>query len=191
MKVSYTNLKLKTDLSTQSFVFNGLDVEVKQYLPAEDKYDLIMITLQKSEENGIYNPFKLDLYFHLYLVFMYTNLSFTERQKDNELKLYDTLKSTGFIDIMLEYIPTTEYNDLITFMEEIKSDMLNYTNTAGAVLQKIVSDLPRNAQAAMDIVNTFDKNKYQEVIAFAEAANGNRPIDKKKIVEMAPTNGAK
>lgn len=175
-KTSYANLKLKINNSVQTFDFKDQTIEVKQYLPAEDKYDLIMITLQKSEENGIYNPFKLDLYFHLHLVFMYTNLSFTEKQKENELRLYDTLKSNGFIDLMLEYIPTTEYNDLITFMEEIKHDMLEYTNTAGAVLQKVINDLPRNAQVAKDIVESFDKEKYQEVVSFAEAANGNRPI---------------
>ena len=188
-KVSYTNLKLKINNSVETFDFNGQNIEVKQYLAAEDKYDLIMITLQKSEEDGIYNPFKLDLYFHLHLVFMYTNLSFTERQKDNELKLYDTLKSNGFIDLMLEYIPTTEYNDLITFMEEIKHDILEYTNTAGAVLQKVINDLPKNAQVAREIVDSFDKEKYQEVIAFAEAANGNRTIN--KVREMTSPNGAK
>ena len=62
-KVSYANLKLKVDNSIKTFDFNGNQIEVLQYLPIEDKYDLIMITLQKAKENGIYNveihcPFK-------------------------------------------------------------------------------------------------------------------------------------
>ena len=81
MKVSYANLKLKTKYEIKTFNFNNTEIEVKQYLPIEDKYDLVMITLQKAEENGIYNALKLDMYIHLHLVYMYTNLSFIEKQK--------------------------------------------------------------------------------------------------------------
>lgn len=175
-KVAFSTLGLKINKEIKTFDFNDKKIEVLQYLPSEDKYDLIMITLQKAEEDGIYNSFKLDLYFHLHLIYMYTNISFTEKQKEDELKLYDMLDSTGFIKKVLENIPEEEYNKLFTFMEEIECDSLSYRNTAGAVLQKVINDLPKNAQIAADIVESFDKEKYQEVISFAEAANGNRSI---------------
>ena len=92
-KVSYANLKLKVNNEVKTFNFNGTEVEVLNYLPTEDKYDLIMISLQKANEDGIYNPLLLDVFFHLNLVYMYTNLSFTTKQKEDEFKLYDTLKS--------------------------------------------------------------------------------------------------
>ena len=92
------------------------------------------------------------------------------------MKIYDTLESNGFIDKMIEIIPEEEYNALFTFMDEIMLNTLNYTNTAGAVIQSIINDLPKNAKIAKDIVDSFDKEKYQEVIEFAKAANGNRPI---------------
>ena len=65
-KVSYANLKLKVDTSVDTFDFNNQTIEVLKYLPIEDKYDLIMITLQKAEEDGIYNDIKLDMYFPPY-----------------------------------------------------------------------------------------------------------------------------
>ena len=65
MKVSYANMKLKVNTSVKTFDFCGQKVEVLQYLPAQDKYDLLMVTLQKSLENGAYNEFKLNLYFEL------------------------------------------------------------------------------------------------------------------------------
>ena len=176
-KVIYASLKLKTDNSVNTFDFQGHEIEVLRYLPVEDKYDLVMITLQNSEENGIYNPVKLDMYFHLYLVYMYSNLSFTDKQKENESKLYDTLKSNGFIDLFLDNMEETEYADLYTYINECQEDTLHYRNTAGAVLQSVIQDLPKNAQAAADIVNGFDKNKFQAVIDFATAANGGRNIE--------------
>ena len=55
MKVSYANMKLKLNTGVKTFDFKDQKVEVLQYLPARDKYDLLMITLQKAEEDGIYN----------------------------------------------------------------------------------------------------------------------------------------
>lgn len=175
-KVSYANLKLKTNDTISTFDFNGNKIEVLNYLPIEDKYDLVMITLQKAEENGIYNQLKLDMFFHLHLVYMYTNLSFTDKQKENEMKIYDTLKSNGFIDKLLEVIDDNEYNDLFEYMVTIEEDIMNYRNTAGAVIQSLINDLPKNAEAAAKIVDSFNPEKYKQVIQFAEAANGDRPL---------------
>lgn len=176
-KVSYANLKLKPVSTTSAFEFGGQQIEVLNYLPIEDKYDLVMITLQKAEEDGVYNPILLDLYFHLHLVYMYTNLSFTDKQKENEPKIYDTLVSNGFFDKFFEVLDENEYRELMDYIEELKTTILHYRNTAGAVLQSIIQDLPKNAQAAADIVQNFDPNKYQAVIDFATAANGGRNIE--------------
>ena len=99
-KVSYANLKLKINQEVKTIDYNGTNIEIIQYLPIEDKYDLMMISLQKAKENDVYHPLKLDMYFHLYLVYMYTNISFTDKQRENELKLYDTLYSNGIIDFI-------------------------------------------------------------------------------------------
>lgn len=176
-KVSYANLKLKPISTTSSFEFGGQEIEVLNYLPIEDKYDLVMITLQKAEQDGVYNPLLLDLYFHLHLVYMYTNLSFTDKQKENEPKIYDTLTSNGFFDKFFEVLDEVEYAELMSYIEELQNMTLHYRNTAGAVLQSIIQDLPTNAQAAADIVKNFDPKQYQAVIDFATAANGGRNIE--------------
>ena len=82
-KVSYASLKLKTNTEIKEIKWEDKVIEVAQYLPINDKYDLIMVTLQKAKEDILYNPVKLDMYFHLHLVYMYTNLSFTDKQKED------------------------------------------------------------------------------------------------------------
>ena len=175
-KVSYANLKLKIDTSVHTFDFNGTEVEVLNYLPIEEKLSLISIVLQNCKENGIYNKAKVDALFHLYLVYEYTNLSFTDKQREDEMKLYDLLQSSGLLNKIIENMNEEEYEDLWNKIEEYMSDELQYTTTAASVIKSIISDLPAQAQAAMDIVNTFDKEKYQEVIDFAKAANGGREV---------------
>lgn len=175
-KISYNNMKLKVDQSFGKFNFRDHEISVLKYLPMSDKYDLLMITLQKAEESGIYNPLKIDMYFHLHLIYMYTNLSFTEKQKEDELKIYDTLKSNGFIDAFINALDEEEYNYLFNMMNELIENSMKYRNSAASVIQTFVEDLPKNAQAAADIVDSFDKEKFSAVVDFAEAANGGRPI---------------
>ena len=175
-KISYANLKLKTNSEVKTFDFNGEQVEVLQYLPISDKYDLVMITLQKSKEDNIYNQLKLDMFFHLHLVYLYTNLSFTDKQRENEFKIYDTLQSNGFIDKMIENIPQEEYDALFNLVEKQSKIEMKYTTTAASILSKLIDDLPKNAEAAMKIVDNFDPDKFQAVKDFAKAANGGREI---------------
>ena len=77
----------------------------------------------------------------------------------------------------LETIEVEEYEDLMLYADELMENTLRYKNTAGAVLQSVIQDLPKNAQAAADIVNSFVPEKYQAVVDFATAANGGRNIN--------------
>ena len=89
--VSFTNLKLTVDKSVNTFDFNGAKIEVLKYLPIEDKKDLVQIAMQKSFEDGLYNNMLLDVYFHLNIVDLYSNLNITDKQKEDEFKLFDKL----------------------------------------------------------------------------------------------------
>lgn len=170
-KVAFSNLRLKPVKSVQTFEFEGAEIEVLNYLPISEKNDLIMITLQESEENGLYNPNKLEMYFNLNLVYMYTNLSFTEKQKEEPAKLYDILKTHKFFEKFIVAMPDSEYYYLHNTLNEYMEKILTYRNTAGAVIQSIIQDLPKNAQAAADLVNSFDKEKFKEVVNLANAVN--------------------
>ena len=175
-KTTYAGMKLKVNTQPKEIDFNGNQFEVLQYLPIEDKYDLVMITLQKCYEEGIYNPIKKDMYFHLYLVYMYTDISFTDRQKEDEEKLYNTLESNGIITEVIKNIPEEEYNKLFEYMDEIINMSLSYKSSAGALVSTFINDLPRQAEAAAKIIEQFDKNDFQQVLNFAKAANGGRDI---------------
>ena len=175
--ISYANMKLKPVTATHKFEWNGNEIEVLDYLPIEDKYDLIMITLQKSLEDGYYNPIKIDEFFHLHLIYMYTNINFTEKQKEDEHKLYDSLKSNGLIDAFIEQMNEFDYSELFNMLDDTKNELINYKHSASALIQSMIMDLPKQAEAAKQIVDSFDAEKYQNVINFAKAANGGREIE--------------
>lgn len=176
--VSYASMKLKVDTSTKTIdLGNGISVEVLKYLPAKEKYDLIENTLQRSYENGIYNPVKLDMFFALNLIYAYSNISFTDKQKEDEGKIYDTLQSSGVMDAIIDAIEDDEYNNLYTMLIETEEKYYNYRKTISGMLNEFSGTLNQNADFLKEIAETFDPNQFKNVIDFAQAANGGRPIE--------------
>lgn len=172
--MKYQELNLKKGIPTVKLE-NG--IQVKKYIPTPDKIDLIQIALQKSEEDGIYNEVKLECYFHLNIIYLYTDIEFSAEDREDEMELYDILDRNDIIDQVIAAIGEDEYIDLRDKLIRTQRDNMKYRNTAAAVLTRIVQDLPKNAAAAKEIVDSFDSSKYQEVVNFATAANGGRNIN--------------
>lgn len=172
--MKYQELNLKKEIPTVKLE-NG--IQVKKYIPTPDKIDLIQIALQKSEEDGIYNEVKLECYFHLNIIYLYTDIEFSAEDREDEMELYDILDRNDIIDQVIAAIGEDEYIDLRDKLIRTQRDNMKYRNTAAAVLTRIVQDLPKNAAAAKEIVDSFDPSKYQEVVNFATAANGGRNIN--------------
>jgi hypothetical protein len=177
-KVSFANMKLKPNTVTQVVDFEGNQVEVLQYLPARDKDDLIRAVLDKSSDGLIFDDFLLDCYFHLYIVYLYTNINFTDKQKEDELKLYDLLKGNGLIDAVLGAMDEEEYQMLFDSVIALEEKMIESNTSVATLLTRLVADLPAKAEEARKIVDEFEPEKYQAVVDFAKAANGDRPIPK-------------
>ena len=175
-KVSYASLKLKTNTEVTTVDFNDTKIEILKYLPVSDKYDLIMATLSKAAEDVLYNPLKVDMYFHLHLVYMYTNISFTDKQREDELKLYDTLNSNGIINLVLENIDEMEYETLSTYLEEIIEQDLDYKTTVSYLLISFLVDIPGKINNIQKMMDEIDQEKFVNAVNFAKALNGGRDI---------------
>lgn len=153
---------------------------VLKYLNIEDKNALIQLAVQNSEENGVINPLKLDMYFGLYLVYMYTDIEFTDEDKANELALYNILYSNGIINAVitaLEQMENGEYSYLESKLYEFAGRKMKYHNTIASVINGFIERMPINAEKAMEIINKFNPEDFQQVLQFARAANGDRPIN--------------
>lgn len=172
----FKDLDLKINDNFATTIINDKEVKVFEYLPIEDKMDLINITLQNSEENGFYNPMKIEMYFNLYLVEMYTDLEFTEEEKLNPYETYNKLESNNVIISVIGAMTDEEYSFLQEFLKQTKKEKENYKRSFLGIFENFIQDMPKQAEAVSEIVNNFDPEKFKEVIAFAQAANGGREI---------------
>ena len=119
--------------------------------------------MQKSFEDGLYNNMLLDVYFHLNIVYLYSNLNITDKQKEDEFKLFDKLESSGLMSMILGNMDEDEYKYLYDSLERAVDNHMKYKSSAAAVVQSVIQDLPANAAAAADIVNNWDAEKFQSV----------------------------
>ena len=172
-KITYSSLKLKKNTGVQNITLeDGKNIEILQYLPIEDKRDLIDIVIQKSNVNGIVNPLYVDMYFHLFLVYAYTNITFTDKQKEKEEELYDVLYSSGLLNKILEQISQEEYDCLMSYLEEAIEKQEYYETSLVGGLLKFAADLPKKVTEAGEIAQAFNPEDFKEVFNFVKAING-------------------
>jgi hypothetical protein len=168
-KVSFSSLKLKTKDDIKTIKIGEKEVEVKQYLPAADKNSILECAMQRADESTVMNTFALDALFHLYIVFKYTNLSFTDAQKEDLFKLYDILESNEIIDMIISAIPEVEYNTLRDNLLIMEKAYAKYRNSARAVVEQFTMFAPNSAQQMNEVLKDFDMNKMQQVVDLASA----------------------
>lgn len=172
-KVPFSKLQAAVDgCSVKTFYYdksgNEVYYEVKHYLPFKEKLEMITrIVNQSVDDNGFYNPMRVQLYTVLEVMYAYTNLSFTEKQKEDLANLYDILESNGIIVDIIASIPEEEYSYLVKNVDILKKEMNIFESSFAGTVNNFMTQMPVNAQAAADIVENFNPEKYEEVINFA------------------------
>lgn len=145
-KVPFSKLDMK--LNTRDFVMchenskgEVIQYEVKNYLPIKEKMDLVSrIINQSTDNNGFYNPMRVKLYTTLEVVYAYTNLTFTPKQKEDPFKLYDLLVSTGLYDDITSHICAEDLEELEGSIWDTIKSIYNYRNSVMGILDNVVTD---------------------------------------------------
>lgn len=144
-KVSFAKLGLKVNNEVKTFEWLSGDevttVEVKQYLPLEEKLEVISNIVNNSiDDNDFYNPVRLEIFTTLEILYAYTNFNITPKMKEDPFKLYDVVVSTGLFDKILEVMPTEEFDRIDVSAHATIRNLYNYKNSAMGVLNAISSD---------------------------------------------------
>lgn len=140
-KIGFTKLGLKPNNEIQTIEFNEQIIEIKQYLPVEEKLELITNVLELSHDsNNFSNPIKVQVYTALEMIDKYTNISFTEKQKENPTKLYDLLNGNGMLEKIIGAIPQIEYDELIQGIYNTIDSVYKFENSILGILETISKD---------------------------------------------------
>lgn len=141
-KVPFSKLKCKINEDSIPLQIGEETIAVKQYLPVQEKLELIgNVVMAAHEQDANYsNPVKAGVYRDLEVVFAYTNIAFTDKQKEDLPKLYDMLASTGVLQQIIKAIPEQEYAEICCGVWNSIEAIYKYQNSALGILDTIKAD---------------------------------------------------
>lgn len=157
-KISFTKLGLTKNQEVKILSWNGQDIEVKQYLSISDKLDIITNVINNAHDGSqnFSNPVQVNVYTALEILYAYTNINFTEKQKEDTVKLYDLVKSSGLLAEVINIIPKSDYDEVIKGINDSINSIYAYQNSVLGILDSIKSDY-----SSLD----FDASAIQEKLA--------------------------
>lgn len=140
-KLSFNKLKLKMSEEVVNIIFNEQTIEVKKYLPINEKLEMAGRILSLSaDENRFWNIGKIDLFFNLEILYNYTNIVFTDKQKDDPCKLYDLVKTSGLLTEVKRVIGNDELEKTYDILMETVKAIYTYNNSVMGILDNISKD---------------------------------------------------
>lgn len=137
-KVAFSKLGLKKTEEVEVIEWNEQKIEVKQYLPIEDKLDMITnIINQSADYNGYYNPARIYIFTILEMIDYYTNISLTEKQKADIFKTFDLFVNSGLSAAIFDKINPYEYNQIKSWVHELINSIYVYKNSVVGIMDTI------------------------------------------------------
>lgn len=132
-------------------------VEVEQYLPIQDKADLVETVLNSTvDDTGFFNPLKMEVYFLLNLIKYYTNISLTEKMMEDAQKTYDLLELNGIFDKVIAAMPDDEYQTVFDACEEASQHVVEYLNSFVGMLRTVSADYSASQINVDKIMSTLN-----------------------------------
>ena len=170
-KVTFNKLNLTKNTEIKNIDINENIIEVKQYLPVEEKLELIsyIVNMAHDEDYNFSNPVKVEVFAGIGIIKYYTNITFTEKQLENPAKIYDLLNSNNVINNVIAAIPSNEYDEIRTGIEDTIKSIYQYQNSTLGILDTIgqdYSDLNLEADTISEKLSNPDNMKLlRDVLA--------------------------
>ena len=143
-KVTYTKLGLNKLITKdkEEFEFNEQKIEIIQYLPVDEKVNLIerIVNNALSIEEKFINPCKVNVYLYVEMILAYSNITLTDTQKKDLNKIYDGFCGSGFIWAFRAHMSDKEWAYIENSVWEILDNLIKYRNSAVGVLDTISQD---------------------------------------------------
>ena len=114
---------------------------VKQYLPLEEKIDLMVAVLdQAGADEGYFNMVKLKVYYTIEMIKAYTNITFTDKQLAEATKLYDAIILNDIQNKIFDRIPAEESSYVWNAIVGMAKAITDYNRSFAGMLRTISED---------------------------------------------------
>lgn len=164
--ITFSKLNLKKKEEIKTIKFNEQEIEIKQYLPIQDKLNVIYNAISKTEdENRFFNPVKLECYCTLEIVYAYTNIKFTDKQLEDEAKIFDLMEENGLIDVIFSAIPEEETSFVMNSCEEAAEAIYKFSNSAMGLVEYFINHQEQTTLDLTKILGNIQEPEIKQLIS--------------------------
>lgn len=141
-KIAFSKLNKIKSLPAVEISIDDQKVLVEQYLPLEEKVNLITSVIEQSGngEEGFFNIVKLEAYYIIEMIRAYTNISFTEKQLEDTTKLYDAIRLNDVWAAVADAIPGAEREYIWSNIMALAREITTYNNSVLGVLKSLKNE---------------------------------------------------
>lgn len=157
-KIAFSKLNKIKSLPVVEISIDDQKVLVEQYLPLEEKVNLITSVIEQSGngEEGFFNIVKLEAYYIIEMIQAYTNISFTEKQLEDTTKLYDAIRLNDIWAVVADAIPGTESEYIWNNIMALAREITTYNNSVLGVLKAISTNRDNLNFDVQEIMNNLN-----------------------------------
>lgn len=182
-KLAFNKLGLKINQEVKNVEYaDGTVIEVKQYLSVNDKLKMMGEILSFTmDQNNFANPVKQDVFTTLSLIEYYTNITFTEKQKEDPVKLYDAICNSNLMEVITSAIPEVELNTVYEGIDGIILAYYQYTNSILGVLDNMKNNYDATSLDISKILSEInDPAAFETLKQIAPAILGSNQTNENK-----------
>lgn len=155
------NLKqLITIKATESVTINinNIDITVKQYLPLDEKMELVQRVLNRAvDETGFFSPMRLEVILELEIIRTYTDINITDKMMDAPGKVYDQIENNGIWRGISSTIPWKEYQGLHQAVNDCATAITSYQTSFVGIMKNISENYDATKMNVDELMKTLDQ----------------------------------
>ena len=167
----FSDIDTKYKKEFKTFTWRDKEIKISQYLPIDEKIALIDIALQKSMYNGMIHPLQLKKYYELGLVYMYSDIVFSEKDRADEAQIYDDLWASGLLDEIIKRIAPREIQTCAEMLKETKIAIEKYKVSAVGIVETLINVIEEEVPHIMDTVNNLAPEDVQQLLQVISSKN--------------------
>ena len=164
-KVSFSKITSTKEKEIKTISINGVDVEVIQYLPMQDKGNLLLDILNSVlDANGLSSVLRETVFGALFIIKYYTNINLTEAMINNGAKTYDSLKLNGVLDAVYEAIPQEELGFVFTLIRKSLENAMTFRLSMAGMLENAGTTQAGDIKDINEITDQLKKLSESETL---------------------------
>lgn len=137
---------------------NNIDITVKQYLPLDEKMELVQRVLNRAvDETGFFSPMRLEVILELEVIRTYTNINITDKMMDDPGKIYDQIENNGIWRGISSTIPWKEYQGLHQAVNDCATAITSYQTSFVGIMKNISENYDATKMNVDELMKTLDQ----------------------------------